>query len=134
MQQIVNGMNAFGCEHICQARSNALYVLNGSRRFEHLKRMLAGDSRRHPVLAVRTQCVKLPRLGNCRVKVWTQFRLHCSPPFCAGNAVYFLLMPHLPAARHVPFQTDLGLLVDACFCLVFLGVIKVVAGRKSLPK
>jgi hypothetical protein len=52
----------------------------------------------------------------------------------AGNAAYFLLMPHLsPIARHVPFQTDVGLLVDACFCLVFLGVIKVVAGRKSLP-
>jgi hypothetical protein len=48
----------------------------------------------------------------------------------AGNAAYFLLMPSLPpAARHVPFQTDVGLLVDACFCLAFLGAIRVVAGR-----
>jgi hypothetical protein len=48
----------------------------------------------------------------------------------AGNAAYFLLMPYLPSgARHVPFQTDVGLLVDACFCGAFLGVIKVVAGR-----
>ena len=48
----------------------------------------------------------------------------------AGNAAYFLLMPHLPfAARHVPFKTDLGLLVDACFCVVSLGVIKLIAGR-----
>jgi len=61
--------------------------------------------------------------------------VHSLAAVLAGNAVYFLLMPHLPrAVRHVPFQTDMGLLVDACFCLVFLGVIKVVAGWKSLPK
>ena len=43
----------------------------------------------------------------------------------AGNAVYFLLMPHLPpAARHVPPHLDLGVLVDFWFCLVFLGAIK----------
>ncbi len=49
----------------------------------------------------------------------------------AGNAAYFLLMPYLPlAARHVPFRTDLGLLVDACFCLFFLVAVKLVSGRK----
>jgi hypothetical protein len=43
----------------------------------------------------------------------------------AGNLVYFLLMPHLPAAaRHHPPQLDLGVLVDFWFCLVFLGAIK----------
>jgi hypothetical protein len=47
----------------------------------------------------------------------------------AGNAAYFLLLPYLPlAARHVPFRTDLGLLVDACFCLVALAVTKLVVG------
>ena len=46
----------------------------------------------------------------------------------AGNAVYFLLMPHLPpAARHNPARLDLGVVVDFWFCLVFLGAIKTAA-------
>jgi hypothetical protein len=50
----------------------------------------------------------------------------------AGNAAYFLLLPYLPmAARHVPFQIDLGLAVDGCFCLVFYGILKAVTGRKG---
>jgi len=52
----------------------------------------------------------------------------------AGNAAYFLLMPHLPPiTRHVPFQVDLGLLIDLWFCLVVFGVVKTVwrEGRKS---
>jgi hypothetical protein len=53
----------------------------------------------------------------------------------AGNAAYFLLMPYLPLiARHVPFRTDLGLAVDAGFCLVALGVVKLVSGRKQESK
>jgi len=49
----------------------------------------------------------------------------------AGNAVYFLLMPHMPpAARHNPPHLDLGVLVDFWFCLVFLGAIKTVAHVK----
>jgi len=45
----------------------------------------------------------------------------------AGNAVYFLLMPHLPAAAyHAPFRLDTGLAVDFCFCLAAFGLIKVV--------
>jgi len=49
----------------------------------------------------------------------------------AGNAVYFLLMPHLPpAARHNPPHLDLGVLVDFWFCLVFLGAIKTFARVK----
>jgi hypothetical protein len=52
----------------------------------------------------------------------------------AGNAAYFLLMPYLPLpARHVPFRTDLRLAVDAGFCLVALGVVKLVSGRKHEP-
>ena len=43
----------------------------------------------------------------------------------AGNAVYFLLMPHLPpVARHDPAHLDLGVVIDFWFCLVFLGLIK----------
>ena len=49
----------------------------------------------------------------------------------AGNAVYFLLMPHLPpAARHDPTKLDIGVLVDFWFCLVFLGAIKTLSRRK----
>ncbi len=51
----------------------------------------------------------------------------------AGNAAYFLLMPYLPMpARHVPFRTDLGLAVDAGFCLVALAITKLVSrGRRD---
>jgi len=52
----------------------------------------------------------------------------------AGNAVYFLFMPHLPpAARHNPMRFDLGVIVDFWFCLVFLGAIKTFTkwGRRS---
>jgi hypothetical protein len=53
----------------------------------------------------------------------------------AGNAAYFLLMPYLPqAARHVPFRTDLGLVVDAGFCLAALAVTKLLSGWKSESK
>jgi hypothetical protein len=46
----------------------------------------------------------------------------------AGNAAYFLLMPFLPVtARHVPFHTDLGLIVDAFFCVVAWGIVKAVS-------
>jgi len=52
----------------------------------------------------------------------------------AGNAVYFLLMPHLPPpARHDPARLDLGMLVDFWICVVFLGAIKTFTkrGRRS---
>ena len=36
-----------------------------------------------------------------------------------GNVVYFVLVPSLPpAARHRPFQIDLGMILDFWFCLV----------------
>jgi hypothetical protein len=42
-----------------------------------------------------------------------------------GNVAYFLLTPSFPsAARHRPFQMDLGLLVDFWFCLVAYGLIR----------
>lgn len=44
----------------------------------------------------------------------------------AGNFVYFrILSPFLPpAARHAPFQWDLGLLLDAWVCLVLYGLLE----------
>jgi hypothetical protein len=53
----------------------------------------------------------------------------------AGNAAYFLLMPHLPpVARHNPFQMDLGLLVDFWLCLVAFGVVKIVWRQNRGPE
>ena len=50
----------------------------------------------------------------------------------AGNAVYFLVEKHLPLpARHVSFKTDLGTLVDFCFCLVIFGAIKTFAAWRE---
>ena len=42
----------------------------------------------------------------------------------AGNAIYYLLMPHLPpSVRHGLFKEDWGLLVDFLICaLIFAGV------------
>jgi len=42
----------------------------------------------------------------------------------AGNAIYFLLMPHLPrVARHEVFREDWGLVVDCAICtVIFVGV------------
>ena len=43
----------------------------------------------------------------------------------AGNAIYFLLMPHLPAvARHAFFREDWGLLVDFAICAVIFVAVK----------
>jgi hypothetical protein len=43
----------------------------------------------------------------------------------AGNAIYYLLMPHLPAvARHRLFQEDWGLLADFAICTVIFAVVK----------
>ena len=43
----------------------------------------------------------------------------------AGNAIYFLLMPHLPAvARHSLFKEDWGLLVDFAMCTVIFAAVK----------
>jgi hypothetical protein len=45
----------------------------------------------------------------------------------AGNIVYFLLLPRLPArAQHVPLRLDLGLVLDFFFCLVVFGMITTV--------
>jgi hypothetical protein len=64
-------------------------------------------------------------------KAATNF-IHALAAVLAGNAAYFLLLRHLPPqARHVPFQIDLGLVVDFWFCLVAFGLIKTVAGWRQ---
>lgn len=43
----------------------------------------------------------------------------------AGNAIYYLLMPHLPqVARHRLFQEDWGLLVDFGICTLIFVLVK----------
>jgi hypothetical protein len=42
-----------------------------------------------------------------------------------GNAIYFLLMPHLPQAmRHSLFREDWGLLIDFCICAGIFGFVQ----------
>lgn len=54
-----------------------------------------------------------------------------------GNAVYFTILPHLPAAvRHRPFAFDLGLLLDFALCLAaYAGVNALLrpSGREPRP-
>ena len=50
----------------------------------------------------------------------------------AGNAIYFLLMPHLPAVvRHRLFREDLGLLLDFAICTVIFAAVKYVRRREQ---
>lgn len=52
-----------------------------------------------------------------------------------GNAVYFLVMAHLPpAARHAPNRLDLGLALDFLFCVVAYGVVELVQRRRKADK
>lgn len=46
-----------------------------------------------------------------------------------GNAIYFVLMPHLPVGmRHSLFKEDWGLLVDFAICTVIFVSVKMVRG------
>ena len=41
-----------------------------------------------------------------------------------GNAIYYLLLPHLPAAmRHHIFRMDAGLLFDSLICVLLFILI-----------
>jgi len=45
----------------------------------------------------------------------------------AGNAIYFLIMPHLPLrAQHEYNRMDLGLVIDFWICVVIYGLISTV--------
>ncbi len=42
-----------------------------------------------------------------------------------GNLVYFSVQHWLPPrARHTPFHTDWGIVIDFWFCLVFWGLLR----------
>ncbi len=44
----------------------------------------------------------------------------------AGNAIYFLLMPHLPRVmRHSLFIEDWGLVVDFVICTIVFVIVKI---------
>jgi hypothetical protein len=50
----------------------------------------------------------------------------------AGNAIYFLLMPHLPRSmRHSMFKEDWGLLVDFVICTILFVAIKLLFRRRQ---
>jgi hypothetical protein len=43
----------------------------------------------------------------------------------AGNAIYYLLMPQLPAVmRHRLFKEDVGLLIDFAVCSMIFAAVK----------
>jgi len=45
----------------------------------------------------------------------------------AGNAIYYLLRPHLPSvARHSRFAEDWGLVVDFAICTAIFVAVKLV--------
>jgi len=49
-----------------------------------------------------------------------------------GNAIYFLIMPHLPpVARHSAFRTfDLGIFIDFWICVVVYGILEMIKRRR----
>ncbi len=50
----------------------------------------------------------------------------------AGNAIYYLLMPRLPAAiRHSLFREDWGLLVDFAICAAIFAAVKYARRREE---
>lgn len=53
-----------------------------------------------------------------------------------GNAAYFTLLPHLPAAaRHRPFAFDWGLLLDFVFCIAaYAGVNALLRPSRAQPR
>ena len=50
----------------------------------------------------------------------------------AGNAIYYLLMPHLPSPiRHSLFKEDWGLLVDFAICTAIFIALKYARRREE---
>jgi uncharacterized membrane protein YraQ (UPF0718 family) len=59
--------------------------------------------------------------------------VHALIAVVVGNILYFLVVPYLPpAAHHVARRMDLGMVVDFWFCLVVLGIVKMIARRREL--
>jgi hypothetical protein len=69
---------------------------------------------------------KTPARNKTRNKTMNNF-VDALTAVLAGNAIYYLLMPHLPAiARHSLFKEDWGLLVDFAICTVIFAGVKYV--------
>ena len=67
---------------------------------------------------------KTPMRRKMRRKTMKNF-LDALVAVLAGNAIYFLLMPHLPVvARHSLFKEDWGLLVDFAICTAIFAAVK----------
>ena len=66
------------------------------------------------------------RLGKNPIKSRTMKNLlDALVAVLAGNAIYYLLTPHLPAAvRHGLFKEDWGLLVDFAICTAVFVAVK----------
>ena len=63
-----------------------------------------------------------------RSRTWRNF-FDALVAVLAGNAIYFLLMPHLPLAmRHSLGKEDWGLVVDFAVCTVIFVAVKIVRG------
>ncbi|TAM78747.1 MAG: hypothetical protein EPN47_20395 [Acidobacteria bacterium] len=59
-----------------------------------------------------------------RTRQWTKYLI----AIVLGNLVYSIIEPHLPpAAQHRPYRADIGLFVDLWFCVVFYGLIELLA-------
>lgn len=77
------------------------------------------------------QVMRLGRNGPLSVKNMKNF-LDALVAVLAGNAIYYLLMPHLPAAaRHGLFKEDWGLLVDFLICSGIFAAVKYSRRRES---
>ncbi len=51
-----------------------------------------------------------------------------------GNAVYFTLLPHLPArVRHEPYAFDLGLILDFALCVAAYAGVNALLRSPSRP-
>jgi hypothetical protein len=65
--------------------------------------------------------------GSCGERNGTKMKnfLDALVAVLAGNAIYYLLMPHLPdAVRHGLFKEDLGLLLDFAICSMIFVIVK----------
>jgi hypothetical protein len=65
--------------------------------------------------------------GSCGERNGTKMKnfLDALVAVLAGNAIYYLLMPHLPdAVRHGLFKEDLGLLLDFAICSMIFAIVK----------
>jgi len=81
------------------------------------------DKRRHAQVIQQKGGRNLRRSTTRRGTTMSNF-LDALVAVLAGNAIYFLLMPHMPLAmRHSLFREDFGLLIDFLICtIIFVGV------------